>query len=97
MSARSPPVRWPHTPAPLTPLVVLTLPPLHANPWQDGATGLITAAYSGQAAVVRLLIEHKAEVDAKSQVHLAARAHAVRGVAAYGYISRLFFVQYPAR
>ena len=39
-----------------------------ASPWQSGFTGLIQAAQNGHEAVVRLLIEHKAKVDAKSQV-----------------------------
>ena len=38
------------------------------RPWQAGITGLIQAASKGQEAVVRLLIEHKAEVDAASKV-----------------------------
>jgi hypothetical protein len=36
--------------------------------WQVGWTGLILAAQSGHEAVVRLLIEHKAEVNAAKQV-----------------------------
>ena len=38
--------------------------------WQDGWTALIRAADKGHEAVVRLLIEHKAEVDAKTPVSL---------------------------
>ncbi len=36
--------------------------------WQDGGTGLFMAALDGHEAVVRLLLEHKASVDAAAQV-----------------------------
>ena len=51
----------------------VTQPP-HPGPrpprplWQDGATPLIAAAQNGHEAVVRLLLEHKASVDAADQV-----------------------------
>jgi ankyrin repeat protein len=35
---------------------------------QDGGTALIAAAQNGHGAVVRLLLEHKASVDAPDQV-----------------------------
>ena len=45
------------------------LPALHCvRHWQDGCTGLWYAAEKGQEAVVRLLIDHKAEIDAASGV-----------------------------
>ena len=42
--------------------------PSLARPSQDGATGLIVAAQNGHTAVVRLLLEHKAEVNAIDKV-----------------------------
>ncbi len=36
--------------------------------WQGGATALIRAALSGHEAVVRLLLESKASIDAADQV-----------------------------
>ena len=42
----------------------LPLPP----PRQDGTTGLISASRSGHKEVVRLLLEHKASVNAAKQV-----------------------------
>jgi hypothetical protein len=35
--------------------------------WQDGATGLILAAQYGSEAVVQLLLENKAELNATDQ------------------------------
>ena len=61
MSACSPPVLWPHN---LAPLALATL----ATPWQLEHTGLIVAARDGHEAVVRLLLEHKADVVAVDQV-----------------------------
>ena len=39
---------------------------------QSGRTGLIAASEKGHEAVVRLLIEHKARVNAADQVHLVS-------------------------
>ncbi len=39
-----------------------------AAPRQDGFTGLMLASAAGHEAVARLLIEHKAEVDAADKV-----------------------------
>jgi hypothetical protein len=38
------------------------------RPWQSKRSGLIDAAQNGHEAVVRLLIEHKAEIDAADTV-----------------------------
>ena len=60
MSARSLPVLCPRTLAPLASYAAAAL--------QRGYTGLMLAAESGHEAVVRLLLEHKAEVDAADEV-----------------------------
>jgi hypothetical protein len=39
-----------------------------AWPWQEGVVSLYIAAQNNHEAVVRLLLEHKAEVDAKKKV-----------------------------
>jgi ankyrin repeat protein len=48
------------------------------RPWQNGSTGLIIAAQNGHEAVVRLLIERKAEVNAAETV---PPTHALAAVA----------------
>ena len=42
-----------------------------APPCQDGTTGLYMAAQEGHEAVVRLLLEHRADANAATQVPLA--------------------------
>ena len=44
-----------------------------SRPWQKGYTGLIMAAVKGNKAIVRLLLENKAEVNAATQVLRLAR------------------------
>mmetsp|Transcript_54978 Transcript_54978/g.115050 ORF Transcript_54978/g.115050 Transcript_54978/m.115050 type:complete len:162 (+) Transcript_54978:801-1286(+) len=52
-----------------------------AGAWQDWQTGLFLAVQNGREAVVQLLIEHKAEVDAANQVlHAAVLGGVVRVV-----------------
>ena len=54
-----------------------------ARPWQDGVAGLYMAARIGHEAVVRLLIEHKAAVDAANKVPCqSAASHAARAACA---------------
>ncbi len=66
-------LRIPHTPSRALPSIDSS----HASPFrsrQNGATGLIAAAQNGHEAMVRLLLEHKADPSAADQVRIQSSA-----------------------